>query len=226
MQILAVGNNRAGKALRKAAPAAASLCLVATLAILGEGLRPGTAGAKVQPQKPAAGDVVDGKRLIGATAVVVEAETGIPFLARVDTGAHSTSLHVEKWEIEGESKDRKKNIGKKIRFQLHNGKKHAAWVTGKIVSTVRVKTSVDHESRYKVEVRLRVGDFEKECLVTLNDRSHMTYPALLGRNFLYNDFLVDVSLDEALEHDAAVTVDGEEVETHDETEDHEEAAEG
>jgi hypothetical protein len=31
--------------------------------------------------------------------------------------------------------------------------------------------------------------------VTLNDRQSMKYPLLLGRNFLRDDFLVNVSLD-------------------------------
>jgi hypothetical protein len=35
---------------------------------------------------------------------------------------------------------------------------------------------------------------EKKVLVTLNDREKMKYPLLLGRNFLRNDFLVNVSL--------------------------------
>ena len=38
-------------------------------------------------------------------------------------------------------------------------------------------------------------DFRKEVLVTLNDRTDMEYPLLLGRNFLRGDFLVDVAQD-------------------------------
>jgi hypothetical protein len=36
---------------------------------------------------------------------------------------------------------------------------------------------------------------EKKVLVTLNDRENMKYPLLLGRNFLRDDFVVNVSLD-------------------------------
>ena len=32
-------------------------------------------------------------------------------------------------------------------------------------------------------------------MVTLKDREKMKYPLLLGRNFLKDDFLVDVNLD-------------------------------
>jgi hypothetical protein len=35
----------------------------------------------------------------------------------------------------------------------------------------------------------------KEVLVTLNDRTSMEYPLLVGRNFLQSDFLVDVDED-------------------------------
>src|SRR4051812_46219693 len=39
------------------------------------------------------------KRTIGATATLSEASTGLSFPARIDTGAETCSLHVEKVEI-------------------------------------------------------------------------------------------------------------------------------
>jgi hypothetical protein len=36
---------------------------------------------------------------------------------------------------------------------------------------------------------------EKKVVATLNDRQNMKYPMLLGRNFLRDDFLVNVSMD-------------------------------
>ena len=148
--------------------------------------------------QPVAGDLIDGKRLIGATAIVTEAKSGISFAARVDTGAQGTSLHIEEWEIDGKSEKKalKKNIGKQIRFRTHNRNGQDAWLEGLIVDTVLIKNAEKTERRYKVVVKLRVGDFEKECIVNVNDRSDMTYPILIGRNFLHGDFLVDVSLDE------------------------------
>ena len=52
---------------------------------------------------------------------------------------------------------------------------------------------VDH--RYKVRLTLQWKDVRKEVLVTLNDRTSMDYPLLIGRNFLSGDFLVDVDQD-------------------------------
>ena len=45
-----------------------------------------------------------------------------------------------------------------------------------------------------VRMTLRLNDVKKRILVSLNDRSHMNYAALLGSNFLRDDFVVDVSL--------------------------------
>lgn len=136
------------------------------------------------------------KRIIGATATLIEKKSGISFPARIDTGATSCSINVEKWEIKNESKDRSKNIGKPIRFLLSDGNGKKGWVKGKVVSTVIVKTSDNTERRYKVLLTLKRGDFEKRIRVSLNDRSHMEYPLLIGRNFLSGDWLVDVSLNQ------------------------------
>jgi len=146
----------------------------------------------------AGGEVVAGqsKHVIGATASLTEMESGLTFAARIDTGARSCSLHVEKIEIEDEAKSRVRNVGKKARVLLRDANGNTAWIETKIAEAVRVKSSAlelgrfDH--RYKVLLTLRWKDFEKSVLVTLNDRTDMEFPLLVGRNFLRGDFLVDV----------------------------------
>jgi hypothetical protein len=139
------------------------------------------------------------KRTIGATATIVESSSGIAFPARVDTGAETCSLHVEKIDIQDKKSTRQRNIGKTIRFLLKasDGKTH--WAEGIVADAVRVKSSSlksgDFDHRYKVRLTLQWKDVRKEVLVTLNDRTAMEYPLLIGRNFLERDFLVDVDLD-------------------------------
>jgi hypothetical protein len=138
------------------------------------------------------------KHIIGATATLTEVSSGLPFAARIDTGAASRSLHVEKLEIEDEAKKPLHNIGKSVRFELKNDKGKTAWVEGKIAGVVRVRSSAlkgEADRRYKVALTLKWGDFEKEVLVTLNDRTDMKFPLLVGRNYLHRDFLVDVDID-------------------------------
>ena len=139
------------------------------------------------------------QRVIGATATLTEMNSGIAFPARIDTGAETCSLHVEKIEIQDKTARRTKNVGKSVRFLLKGSDGKTQWVEGIVADAVRVKSSslksgeVDH--RYKVRLTLQWKDVRKEVLVTLNDRTSMEYPLLIGRNFLQGDFLVDVDLD-------------------------------
>jgi hypothetical protein len=137
------------------------------------------------------------KKIIGATARLTELESGLTFPARIDTGAQSCSLHIEKFEIKDQEDRRTRNVGKTIRFQLKDGDGKTAWVETKIVEAVRVKSSAlkigEYDRRYKVRLTLEWKDFKKEVLVTLNDRTDMEFPLLIGRNYLRDDFLVDVA---------------------------------
>lgn len=138
------------------------------------------------------------KHTIGATATFTENESGLKFPARIDTGAQSCSLHVERIEIRNEDKSRSRNIGKDARILLKDGSGKAKWIDTKIAGAVRVKSSSlksgEYDQRYKVKLTLRWNDFSKEVLVTLNDRTDMEFPLLIGRNYLRGDFVVDVSI--------------------------------
>lgn len=133
------------------------------------------------------------KRVIGATAEVVETLSGLKCLARIDTGATTCSIHAENLEVENGEKSMLKNIGRKISFDLLGTGEERKRVEAVIADTVRVKTSDGKERRYKVWLTLRHGDVERRVHVTLNDRKHMDYRLLIGRNFLCGKFLVDVS---------------------------------
>jgi len=139
------------------------------------------------------------KHIIGATATLTETSSGLSFPARVDTGAETCSLHVEKLEIQEKTARRVRNVGKTLRFLLRDSDGKTKWVEGIVADAVRVKSSSlrsgEFDHRYKVRLTLQWKDVRKEVLVTLNDRTSMDYPLLIGRNFLEGDFLVDVSRD-------------------------------
>ena len=132
-----------------------------------------------------------------------EYKSGLLFKARVDTGAKSCSLNVDRMVIENEvtefpENDPRRweaNIGKVVKFRVRNGSDKAQWIESKIEKYVIIKTAEGQERRYKVPLQLQWKDVKKRVLVTLNNRGHMSFPLLLGRNFLRGDFLVDVELD-------------------------------
>jgi hypothetical protein len=165
------------------------MCSVLPILLILLGVAPATAAETAEKKESTV-------RLIGATALVTEMSTGVPLPARVDTGATSCSIHCEEFEIKDADPDPKVNIGKPVRFliQPQDGDGKGEWVEAKIVDHVTVRTSEREDDRYKVRLKLRVEDVEKKVLVTLNDREKMKYPLLLGRNFLQDDFLVNVSL--------------------------------
>jgi len=107
-------------------------------------------------------------------------------VARIDSGAQSSSAHCDKIWIE-------RMAGEKVlccRFL----KRSAKVVRFNHFSRKRVKSSNGTlQTRYSVRLKIRLGEVEKTSEVTLTDRSTMNYSVLLGRRFLRGDFLIDVS---------------------------------
>lgn len=107
-------------------------------------------------------------------------------VARIDSGARSSSVHCD--EIWMEEMD-----GKRV-LCCHFLKRSKKVIRFKEYKRRKVKSSNGQvETRYIVEVKIRLGDCEKTTQVSLTDRSSMNYSVLLGRRFLANDFLIDVS---------------------------------
>ncbi len=135
-------------------------------------------------------------RVIGPTAEVTEASSGLSFVARVDTGAAVTSLHCTPNDclIEGASEDPWQNLGKPVRLRVENRRGIKAWIDTRIEDYVEVRSANGAEHRYRIRLPLRFGNVMKETVVNLNDRSSMSYRMLLGRDFLAGDFVVDVAM--------------------------------
>lgn len=135
-------------------------------------------------------------RLAGKKVVFGEYESavidppGIKYRARIDTGAASTSVHatdIKTFERDGQDW---------IRFTLVNpeGDKSTT-LERKRIRKVRIKQANDSiDRRVTVMLAIHIGDIKRTIEVTLSDRSDMEYPVLIGRNFLIDKAIVDVSL--------------------------------
>ena len=108
----------------------------------------------------------------------------IEIKARLDTGASRSSLNARDIELVEEG-------GRQwVRFIFddHEGNHHE--MMQPLVETITIKQASGRQHRYVVELGLCVGEHYEKNLFTLADRSKMTYPVLVGRNFLKNSVLV------------------------------------
>jgi hypothetical protein len=134
------------------------------------------------------------KTIIGWSEYVGFPQWGIDRLpAKVDTGALTSSLHVDDLEVLDDHR---------VRFKVVLSRKHRhkrVQVTAKVLKWGRVRSSTGHyHTRCFVKTRIRIGPVEKEIELSLASREQMLYRMLLGRKALDKDFLVDVSRRRAL----------------------------
>ncbi|SHG97923.1 ATP-dependent zinc protease family protein [Ferrimonas marina] len=137
----------------------------------------------------------DYKQVIGPVARLNVIEADLEMMARIDTGASKTSIHAEQMEVLGGNlEDWDDNIGKTLRFVTQDISGEPVTIEAPIAKVSHIRNSQGSEDRYVVPLRIGPKGQEKEVLVTLKDRTPMTYKLLIGRNWLKGDFLVDVEL--------------------------------
>ncbi len=121
---------------------------------------------------------------------------GIPFayLARIDTGARTTSLHAVNVKVVDGSQTPEQNVGRNIFFTTTNRAGKAQTIKTVITKVSTITNSQGIESRYVIMLPISWKDVNKTVEVNLRDRSHMQYKLLIGRNWLSQDFLVDVDI--------------------------------
>ena len=111
--------------------------------------------------------------------------------AKIDTGAYTSSLHCHHIQAvkEGGKEFVKFNLldpshetynDKLFKLPIHRRK---------VVKSSNGET----EERFIVKTKIRIFDKLWEVQLSLTDRSEMRYPVLVGRKFINDRFLVDVS---------------------------------
>lgn len=121
----------------------------------------------------------DHLEIIGAnTFVSIEGIKNIP--AKVDTGADSSSVHVENLNVSKDGTLTFELFGKKIKRRDFRA------------AVVR-SSNGDEEIRYYAELKLGIGGKKIKSMFSLSDRSKNTFPVLIGRKTIKNKFIVDVS---------------------------------
>ncbi|TAP33542.1 ATP-dependent zinc protease [Alteromonas sp. KUL42] len=112
---------------------------------------------------------------------------------RVDTGAATSSLHVD--NIEEIEKDGELWITFDIHPDIHNVER-VVRREARVEGQKRVKSSTATlEKRYVIVTPIIMDGEQWDIQLTLTDRSEMTYLMLLGREAMSGHFIVDPEFD-------------------------------
>lgn len=132
---------------------------------------------------------VGDKLLVGEIETVHIMPSDIQMLARIDSGATTSSLdarNITRFERDGKDW---------VRFDLVNRQTEGVkTIERPVVRNARIVQSntEEHERRPVVLMNLTLGDIEQMVEFTLSDREHLTYAVLIGRNVMKDIILVDV----------------------------------
>ncbi|TVP51287.1 MAG: ATP-dependent zinc protease [Halomonas sp.] len=139
-------------------------------------------------------DVLTTKTLVGRSEWVGLSSIGTYLKARVDSGANTSSLSasdITRFERDGEDW---------VRFKLALTDDDVVvesvrgeWIEAPIERRVRIVQASGEASRPVISLLMTLGPISENVEFTLNDRSHLDYPVLLGRRFLLDIALIDVA---------------------------------
>lgn len=132
----------------------------------------------------------DGKVVVGANEWIHLSPPGHHYQARIDSGAATSSLSAKNIEYF------ERNGKRWVRFALqHDDEADAITIEARVVRHVLIRqaSSPEPERRPVVSLTVNMGqNLRYDTEFTLTDRSQMTYPILLGREFLRDVILIDV----------------------------------
>lgn len=131
--------------------------------------------------------------IVGGVETVYVPPFEMPFQARMDTGAETSSIDAQNiipFERDGE---------KWVSFNITNRKNGQTQRFEKpIVRKTHIVRTNQGEKRYVVHFDLKIGEEIIDTEFTLNDRSKFEYQVLIGRNIINGRFIIDPSIENTL----------------------------
>jgi len=148
-----------------------------------------TARNNVVVSTPSKKDTYLDKTVLGQTEWIYVNKAKKNFKARIDTGATTSSINavnMQRFERDGE---------KWVKFNLTTDE-DAELIEAPLVRIAKIIQSGnpgESTERPVIKLNVRIGDVSHNSEFTLTDRMHMDYPVLIGRTFMKDVILVDVS---------------------------------
>ncbi|MDX5332580.1 MAG: ATP-dependent zinc protease [Gammaproteobacteria bacterium] len=137
----------------------------------------------------------DNKIVLGRQEWVGFPDIGTYLKARVDSGANTSSLsarEITDFERDGEEwvrfklalADDEDDVVERVRDR---------WIEAPLLRKVRIIQAAGTDTRPVVRLLMTLGPIRQEVEFTLNDRTDLSYPVLLGRRFMMDIADIDVS---------------------------------
>ena len=105
--------------------------------------------------------------------------------AKIDTGATISALHathIEEFELSG---------NKYVKFRLYQSKSYKK-MKKPVVGHKMIKNSFGKKQlRPLINISIKIGSNTIDTIITLTTRSRMTYPVLIGRSTLDNNYRIN-----------------------------------
>lgn len=139
-------------------------------------------------------DLLATKTLVGRSEWIGLPGVGTYLKARVDSGANTSSLSasdITRFERDGEDWVRFKLALTDDDIVVESVRDE--WIEAPIERRVRVVQASGEASRPVISLPMTLGPISENVEFTLNDRTHLDYPVLLGRRFLLDIALIDVA---------------------------------
>lgn len=130
------------------------------------------------------------KIIIGAEEKLNLPDLNLHLLARIDTGAQTSALHVERWHVV--KKDKKRLVYFDVKPQENSEDPTDYQFCLPVLAMRKVKSSNgEAQSRPVIKTALVMHNHRWNIEITLSNRGQMTYPMLLGREAMGKRILVN-----------------------------------
>ena len=128
------------------------------------------------------------KKPINWIEKVTISKTSIILAAKIDTGARHSSLNAPDLELSTKGGETW------VKFTVVTSDNKSVVFEEPVVRMAKIKRKgTQPQTRPVIHLKLCVGDVEKKVEVNLVNRKNFNYQMLVGRSFLQDSFVVDVS---------------------------------
>lgn len=140
--------------------------------------------------------IANDKTTIGWIEKVQLPDYKLTITAKIDSGAKHSSLNAPDYEIVD------KNGQRWVKFSFTTRDGQTARLEAPILREAQIKRKgTKNQQRPVIELNVCVANTLKKVEVNLVDRSNFNYQMLIGRSFLVDSFLIDVSKKHTLKPD-------------------------